>query len=316
MELANTLIERHRLRRKLTFWRAATLITIVLATGAVVFGFGGDTLEREDQIARIAIEGTILENKELIGRIEEAGEDEAVKAIILTVDSPGGTTVGGEAIHEAIKNAAGQKPVVAEIGTLAASAGYMVASASDHIVSRETSLVGSIGVIIQGPNFTRALDKVGIDVETYKSAPLKAEPSPFNATTDEERAAIDAVIKDSYDWFVDLVAENRGMDRAEVLRVASGAIYTGRQAKALGLVDELGGESVVRAWLTAQDISADLPIIDWEAPRDLTSGWLAGLAGRNGTDIRPLLREIGLDPLFLDGLVSVWQGHDLTARRN
>ena len=134
--------------------------------------------------------------------------------MILSIDSPGGTTAGGEAIFDAVRALAAEKPVVAQVGTLAASAGYMIASATDHIVARKSSIVGSIGVLVQFPDVTGLMDKVGIKLEEVKSSPLKAEPSPFNPTTDEERAMIRAMILDSYDWFVGIVDERRPLTTA------------------------------------------------------------------------------------------------------
>ncbi|WP_367249164.1 S49 family peptidase, partial [Pseudomonas sp. SB113] len=142
------------------------------------------------------------------------------------------TTAGGEAIFDAVRELAGEKPVVAQVGTLAASAGYMIASATDHIVARQSSIVGSIGVLVQFPNFTGLMEKVGITLDEIKSSPLKAEPSPFNPTTDEERAMIRSLIMDSYEWFVGLIVDRRGMSRAEVLALADGSIFTGRLALA------------------------------------------------------------------------------------
>src|SRR5690606_33063546 len=113
-----------------------------------------------------------------------------VKGVILAIDSPGGTTAGGESIYEEIRKLAAEKPVVAQVGTLAASAGYMIASAADHIVARQSSIVGSIGVLVQFPDVTGLMDKLGIKLEEVKSTELKAEPSPFNPTTEDERAMV------------------------------------------------------------------------------------------------------------------------------
>src|SRR5690606_398257 len=137
-------------------------------------------------IAMVKVEGTITEDEDLLDRLERIRKSPSVKALILNIDSPGGTTVGGEATFDAVRKVAAVKPVVAQVGTLAASAGYMIASAADHIVARQTSIVGSIGVLIQYPDITGLMDKLGVKLEEVKSAPLKAEPSPFNPTTEEE----------------------------------------------------------------------------------------------------------------------------------
>lgn len=311
---ADDIIDRRRMRRKLTFWRVATL----LVAGIAIAGFGAWSMREtwpasgRDHIAQVRIEGTITEDEELLERLERIAETEAVKGVILTIDSPGGTTAGGEAIFEAVRRIGEKKPVVAQVGTLAASAGYMIASASDHIVARKSSIVGSIGVLVQFPDLTGLMDKVGVKLEEVKSSPLKAEPSPFNPTTDEERAMIRAMIMDSYDWFVGLVTERRPLSRTEVLALADGSVFTGRQALDRKLVDALGGEEQAIEWLKSKGVNAELEVREWKPAN--TGSFLIGqslaravadaigLPG-SGTD---LLREFGGERLFLDGLLSLW----------
>ncbi len=204
---ADDIIDRRRLRRKLTFWRIAAVLIAALAIGAAATWLYGEEFGSTavNHIAKVKIEGTITENEELLERLERIRKSAAVKGVILSIDSPGGTTAGGEAIFDEVRLLAAEKPVVAQVGTLAASAGYMIASATDHIVARKSSIVGSIGVLVQFPDVTGLMDKVGIKLEEMKSSPLKAEPSPFNPTTEEERAMIRRMILDSYDWFVGIV---------------------------------------------------------------------------------------------------------------
>ncbi len=142
--------------------------------------------------------------------------------------------------------------MVAQVGTLAASAGYMIASATDHIVARKSSIVGSIGVLVQFPNVSGLMDKIGVTLDEIKSSPLKAEPSPFNPTTEPERAMMRSMIMDSYDWFVGLVDERRPLDRQQVLALADGSVFTGRQALQRKLIDEVGGELEAVKWLETQ----------------------------------------------------------------
>jgi protease-4 len=312
---ADDLIDRRRLRRKLTFWRVIALLVAAVAiigTAGALFGkeFGGRSV---DHIAKVKIEGTILEDEALLKLLDDLRKSSSVKGVILSIDSPGGTTVGGEAIFDAVRSLAAAKPVVAQVGTLAASAGYMIASATDHIVARKSSIVGSIGVLAQFPNFTGLMDKLGITLDEVKSSPLKAEPSPFNPTTEEERAMLRSMILDSYDWFVGIVADRRPLTRPEVLALADGSVFTGRQALANKLVDGLGGEKEAVAWLSSKGVTGSLEVIEWK-PKKEDAGWLfsqsaaqavsqaIGLPGA-GADI---LRESGADRLFLDGLVSVW----------
>src|SRR5690606_20327085 len=157
-----------------------------------------------------------------------------------------------------------KKPVVAQVGTLAASAGYMVASASDHIVARQTSIIGSIGVLFQYPDISNLLDKLGVQVETIKSSPLKAEPNYFSPASEEAKAMIRNMIMDSYDWFVDLVEKRRSFTHEEALAVANGAVFTGRQALEKRLIDGLGGEDEAVSWLEGKGVSKDLPLLEWK----------------------------------------------------
>ena len=310
---ADTIIDRRRLRRRVTFWRATAFIVAAIAILAVAAagmggGIGGKTL---DHIAQIRIEGTITEDDELIGRIGEAAKSAHVKGVVLTIDSPGGTTAGGEAIFEAVRKLAQEKPVTAQVGTLAASAGYMIASGADHIVARQSSIVGSIGVIAQIPNVSKLLGNIGVDVDTIKSAPLKAEPSPFNETTADERAMMAAMIMDSYEWFIGLVTERRPLSEAEVRRLADGSVFTGRQALERKLVDELGGMDEARAWLHSKGVGSDLKVIEWKKPANPTLGGVplalaAHLLGLEGGDLAAL-RSLAGEGLFLDGLLSLWQ---------
>jgi len=311
---ADDLIDRRRLRRKLTFWRVAAIGIAAIAIAATAGwmmrdGLGGAT----DHIAKIKIDGTITEDEELLERLEDVRESGAVKGVILSIDSPGGTTAGGEAIYEAVRKLAAEKPVVAQVGTLAASAGYMIASATDHIVARQSSIVGSIGVLVQFPNFTGLMEKIGVTLDEVKSSPLKAEPSPFNVTTEEERAMLRSMILDSYDWFVGLVDERRPLTRSEVLALADGSIFTGRQALQKKLVDALGGEETARQWLVGKGVGDDLDIIEWKPKRGaasyfMSSSLIRGIAETLGLPAvgGDLLKELGADRIFLDGMLSVW----------
>jgi protease-4 len=315
MTRADDLIDRRRLRRKLTFWRVAAVVIALCAIGAAGFAMFGRGGIASDHIARVRIEGTITENDELLERLERVRKSAAVKGVILTIDSPGGTTAGGEALYEEVRLLTQAKPVVAQVGTLATSAGYMIASATDQIVARQSSIVGSIGVLVQFPDITGLMEKVGVKLEEIKSSPLKAEPNPFSPTTDEERAMVRRLITDSYDWFVALVGERRGMTREEVLPLADGSIFTGRQALANRLVDRLGGEREAKAWLVEKGLSDRLEIIEWKARRSGNIFLPAALSryfGGTG-QAEAFAKALGIERIFLDGLLSVWQPKPLGA---
>jgi protease-4 len=237
---------------------------------------------------------------------------------VVAIDSTGGVTTGGEALYESLRKLAAAKPTVAAVGTFGASAAYMAAIATDHIVARRTSLTGSIGVIFQYPEVSGLLDKLGVKVEDIKSAPLKAEPNPFKPTTPEARAVIDGVVQDTFRWFVDIVAERRNMPWSEARALADGRIYTGRQALDAKLVDEIGGEETAIAWLATKGVDAKLPVRDWEPSRpgrgifsfaDAALIWIAQTTGLSPSLIpAAVLDRILPESLKLDGLLSVWQG--------
>lgn len=319
---ADAIIDRRRLRRKLTFWRIAALViaAIAILSAALLQRGAFGTGIAAPHIAKVRVEGTIVEDEDLLGRLKDIAENDSVKGVIVSIDSPGGTTAGGEAIFEAVRKVSEKKPVVAQIGTLAASAGYMIASATDHIVARQSSIVGSIGVIVQYPNVAELLARLGVNVEDIKSAPLKAEPSPFNTTTEPERAMMARMVSDSFNWFVDLVDQRRPLDRGQVLALADGSVFTGRQGLANKLVDELGGEETAIKWLESKNVGPGLEVIEWKPRND--GGWLSvgGGASLIGAfsglfgETRRLAEAIQNQPLFLDGLVSVW--HPATTGAN
>ncbi|ACN99965.1 signal peptide peptidase SppA [Brucella melitensis] len=310
---AEAMIERRRLRRKLTSWRLAFLVLLA----ALIAGFAFYSLRsaefNQPHIAKVRIEGTIFENEELLKRLDKIAGDDAVKGVILLLDSPGGTTVGGEAIYDAVRKIATKKPVVTQVGTLAASAGYMIASASDHIVARQTSIVGSIGVLFQYPDLSKLLDTLGVKVETIKSSPLKAEPNYFSPASEEAKNMIRSMIMDSYDWFVGIVQERRAFTHEQALALANGAVFTGRQALDKKLIDGLGGEAEAVAWLQTKGLSDKLPRLEWKPVGSETGFSLRDLIIHAGARLLGLpqeadgaIKEIARDRIFLDGLLSVW----------
>lgn len=308
-----TLADRRRIRRKLRFWRITSVIVAIALVAGLAMRFDGVS-RRADHIARIDISGVITDDQKMLDLIDAAADNASAKALVIRISSPGGTTYGGERIHKALLRAGKSKPVVADIHTLAASAGYMIAVSTDHIVAGESSIVGSIGVIFQYPQIRELLDKIGVRLEEIKSSPMKAEPSPFHDTSEEAKAMIRSMVLDSYDWFVDLVATQRQMDRAQVLTLADGSIFTGRQALKNGLVDALGGDAEIRAYLKTRDIDEKLEIVDWK-PETNSSGLLLGAGATSllqqllgmPTTISTEIDRLSGGKLFLDGLVSVWQ---------
>ncbi len=219
-------------------------------------------------IARVEITGTIASDtarQELLARL---AREDAVKAVIVRIDSPGGTTVGGETLYGALRSIAEKKPVVAVTGELAASAAYMAALGADRIYARGNTITASIGVIFTAPNFHGALETLGVRVLEVKSGARKAEPSPFQPPEPEKLEAEKKLIDEIFEWFVALVKERRDPPAATMALIRDGRVVTGRRALELGLVDAIGGERDAVSWLVAErGVTSGLPVRDRKPKR-------------------------------------------------
>ena len=316
---SDVIVDRRRIRRKLTFWRvAAALIAIaaILTIGLLATPGGRGTLTTAGSIARINIEGLIRSDQNRVEALERL-ENSRAAAVVVHINSPGGTTAGSEQLYDALLRLKAKKPLVVVVEGLAASGGYITAIAADHIVAQQSSLVGSIGVLFQIPNFTELMKTVGVKVEEVKSSPLKAAPKGYEPTSPEARAALESLVKDSYAWFRGLVKERRGMDDALLEKVADGRVFTGRQAVELKLIDQLGDEKTAIAWLVAQKgVKADLPVRDYKlSPRfgDLTFLRTAAAVTFDALGLSAVARQIeqsgmaqAVDRFGLDGMLALW----------
>lgn len=292
---SDILVDRRRLKRGLVFWRAAA---IVIAVALVIVAVGHTVPFGKSYIARLGVNGIILNDRGRLAALERVAEDNHAKALIVSIDSPGGTVVGGEAIYRALRTIAAKKPVVAVMNDTAASGGYMVALGADQIFAHEATITGSIGVIMQAAEITDLLDKLGIKPIEIKSGPLKAQPSPFEKLSPEARRVTQAVVDDIYDMFVKMTAERRRMSADRARQLADGRIYTGRQAMANGLIDRIGEEADAVAWLTKErGVPEGLDV------RDVTYGGLSSWAERLDSLAR---KTVFSERLTLDGLVAVW----------
>lgn len=299
---ADLLVDRRRLKRQISLWRAGAILLAVAVIGVAVLRLGHGVWS-PNYIARLNVAGVIVDDQRRHKALEDAAKDPKVKAIIVRIDSPGGTVAGSEALYRQLRTIGEKLPVVAVLGQTAASGGYMTAIGADWIVAREGTITGSIGVLMQTTDVSGLLQKLGVAMEQIKSSPLKAVPNPFEPLTDDGRRAVKAIIDDTYDMFVAMVAERRKLDRNAALKVADGRVYTGRQARALGLVDAMGGEEAARAWLESErKLARGLVIRDVkitredEIWRDLASQLGSLITGKSYLPER----------LTLDGLVALW----------
>jgi protease IV len=307
---AELIIDRRRLKRRLTFWRVVSVVLFIGGLLGLASAFGGiDFTKQTDHIARVRITGLITGDQKTLDLLERISKADHVKGLILRIDSPGGTTAGSEAIYEAVRKIAKDKPVAAVMDTVAASGGYITAIAADHIVARGNTITGSIGVIFQWAEVSKLLDTIGVQMQELKSGDLKAEPSPFKPLSDKAREVSNQMIQDSFAWFKDLVAERRKLPMDKVNILSDGRVYTGRQAVAEKLIDELGGEEKAVDWIKKEKkLPDDIAVKDWEVSSDELGLFGLGLKITSGA-----LKAVGLPDLAeqaelqkLDGLLSVW----------
>jgi protease-4 len=310
------LAERKILRRRLSFWRIAAFAALIAAVAIAGLRLAGTNAPTAltPHIARLAIKGTITGDREMLEVIKKLETSQAA-AVLVTIESPGGTTAGAERVYDALRRLSAKKPTVAVVGTMAASGGYIAALGADQIVAQGNALLGSIGVIFQYPNFTKMLETVGVTFEDVKSSPLKAVPNGLEPTSPEARAALAKLVEDSYAWFKALVKERRALSDPELATVSDGRVFSGRQSVELRLADRLGEERDAIEWLEREkNIAKSLPVRDWKPARNRLK-WL-GLM-----DSETILEALGLDEIarlldesakfgqgrMLDGLVSIWQ---------
>ena len=256
------LLDRRRLKRRLNFWRVLAVVAFVAAALVAVLPRAGVVVS-DTHIARVNVRGVITEDRKLLDAVEALAKDRNVPAVIVSIDSPGGSVSGGESIYNALLRVAAAKPVVAVMGGTAASAGYMIAMPAERVFASNATLTGSIGVILQTAQVSGLLDKLGVTADAITSGPLKDQPSFTRPLTPQGREYLHGVVDNLFGQFVAIVAKGRHMDPARVRELADGRAYTGQQAKALGLVDEIGDEIAARHWLQrTHNISEDLPVRD------------------------------------------------------
>jgi protease-4 len=295
------LLDRRRLKRRLVAWRVVAVVAVLAAVLVAIRG-GGVAVGRQ-HLARLTVSGIITENRKLTEAVSALAEDGSVPALIVLINSPGGSVSGGESLHDAIARVAAKKPVVAVMGGTAASAGYMIAVPATRIFAREATLTGSIGVLLETGEISGLLSKIGVSAEAITSGPLKDQPSFIRPLTPQGREVLQGLVMDLYDQFVAIVAEGRHMSVDAVRALADGRAYTGRQALKLGLVDQIGGEADARDWLAAErKVAKDLPV------EDVTTGGFAERAF--GATLGPILEAVQktllLQGLRVDGAWAIW----------
>ncbi len=308
---SDLLLDRRRLKRRLFLWRVVALLAVL---GAVLLAVDreGELKLARDHVARLTLTGTITEDRKQLDALAALARDPTARALVLVIDSPGGTMSGGESLHHAIGRVAGRMPVVAVMGATAASAGYMVALPAERIFAREATLTGSIGVKLMLPEFSGLLEKLGVGDNSIASGPLKDEPSLARPLSPAGREVMRGIVVDMHEQFAAMVAAGRRMEPARVAELADGRAFTGRQALKLGLVDAIGGEREAREWLAeAKKVPASLP-----AREVGKRGWAERALGEERAEgLLPALLGALLKTVLsqrLDGGWAIWQPDDIS----
>jgi protease-4 len=303
---ADLIYDRRRLKRRVSLWRALAIVAAAVLLIVVLVQRQDPTglLPGGAHVARLGVQGFIGDDRRVMEALDRARRDDRVRAVIVAIDSPGGSVAGGEALHHAIRRVAEQKPVVAVMGGTAASAGYMVALPTSRVFAREATVTGSIGVILQSVDASELLGRLGVRLESLPSGAFKDQPSPFRPLTEEGREQLMRVVRDLHEQFVAMVAEGRDMPVERARELADGRVFTGREAIRLGLVDQIGGEAEARAWLAeSRSIPASLPVRDIE---------IRGFTERTfGAAIGAAFQAILAEWLVVDRVRAVWQPSSL-----
>lgn len=293
------LIDRRRLKRRLALWRAGAVLLLLAGILAFFIDRTGPLFDR-DHVVRLPIEGIITDDRRLAEALDRLGKDSAAKAVIVSIDSPGGSVGGGEMLHDALLRMRETRPVVAVMRGTAASAGYMTAVAAERIFARESTITGSIGVLLQTFDGSELLARLGVRTEAITSGPLKDQPSPLHPLSSDGRAALQGVVSDMYEQFLAMVVAGRKLPEERVRPLADGRVLSGRQALAAGLVDAIGGEREARAWLAAEKgVPENLPARDLQprstAERLLRAAWSGAV------------KIVVSEWLGVDGPAPLWQ---------
>lgn len=266
---ADTLLDRLNLKAQANKWRLIAIVFAVLAIVAISERQSLYSPIEKPFIARVNFDGIVEDDRLIYDLLDELAENPKAKALILWIDTPGGSAVGGEEIFIRLRQISTHKPVVAVIRSVGASAGYMIALGADHIIAREGTITGSIGALMETAEFTGLAEKIGMKPIVIKSGPLKAAPNPLEKATPEALRVVQEVINDFHLRFIDMVADRRKLPKPEAVLLADGRVFSGKRALENKLIDQLGGEEEALGWLAEKrQISKNLEIRNVEPEQE------------------------------------------------
>jgi protease-4 len=283
---ANDRPSRSRRFNKKAAWVTGGLLFLI-AFGLMGVITGGPSVPgSQPHLARVNLEGPILSPEPTVDLLRKARERSSVRGVLLRVDSPGGGVGASEALYEAVKRLSAEKPVAVSMGAMAASGGYMAALGGDRLFALDSTLTGSIGVIMVSSGIYPLLDKIGVEPRIIKSGEFKDAGTPLREMSEADRAYLQSTVDELHDQFAGLVAERRGLSRDKVDKLADGRVFSGRQARENGLVDALGGLPESRDWLRQEaGLPQDAPVRELQPPKEwfgelLPAGWMSWVSLR------------------------------------
>jgi len=276
-------------------YKKTILVVVAIFFFAILIS---DNRYKKPHIAKITIDNIITQDSFRYEKLEELSQNKNTKAVIVFINSPGGTVVGGETLYKSIKNISQQKPIVSVMGEVATSAAYMASLGSNHIFAQEGTITGSVGVLILSSEITELAKKIGISTEVIKSGDLKASPSPLEKMTPKAREEMEKIVKEISKNFIDLVKKERKLDNNKTQLISDGRIFTGQSAVQIGLIDTIGNIKEAKEYLKTEYNIDKLPLLDFEIIKKekLIEKFLSFFSGNiNASRF-----------LNLQGLISIW----------
>jgi protease-4 len=299
--LPDLYVERLLMKASLKKWRFFSAMLVIIFCAFLLAL--GDWSKSRDYLAEVVIEKVITDNPVHEKRLQLLAEDSAAKGVLIYINSPGGTAAGGEMLYEQIRAIAKTKPVVAVLGEVATSGGYMAALAADHIIARRSTMTGSIGVVMQTAEFVDLAKKIGVNLVTLKSGALKATPSPFEKTTLEANQALQETIHDIFAMFLGMVKDRRKLSKETMALIADGRVISGERALALHLIDQIGGVAEGEHWLREKQQLGDhvrLRRVSLDETKTVAQWFQTHIHSWFG---------LSLSRIFpLEGLLTIWHG--------
>lgn len=242
---------------------------------------------RQPKVALVRIEDTIMDYMDTVESISKAEKDSSVKALVIIVDSPGGAVGASQEIYRSLEKVRERKPVVVSMGNVAASGGYYISAAANVIYANPGTVTGSIGVIIQQVDLSQIFDKIGVKVNTVKSGENKDILYPTKSLTPQQKQLLQSTVMDVYEQFLDAIIKYRKIDREKLREFADGRVFSGRQAKEIGLVDKIGNiQDAIKEAKSLAKLPDDAPVVEITPKKSTLSQLIKSQLGFEGSSVK------------------------------